>query len=205
MKCEVCNSELNNNNCDKCNPQKNESPTKGYEKLVYVVNCIFIIVLLIMLMGLFVSSGILGLLYIISLGNVDLLNEVDKMIPLVSIAIILPMILFNIILGISMYLKNKKEIYIGKYAPINKIKYVLLACFLGIAGVHRFAIKDTEGGIKRVIFTLGIPFVLYIILLILDVNLIFFGILSIVAGYSVVLSDVVIALSKVSRDGEIYI
>lgn len=116
-------------------------------------------------------------------------------------------LVFNVVMGISMNRKNKNNIYIGKYKPVKKVTYVLLAWFLGIFGIHKFIIGDKKGGIIRLIISLGIPSFITILSTLFSDGIItilsfYVNLLCIMLSYSLSISDFVIGLSRASNENK---
>lgn len=182
MKCQICGKE-NELNCFYCTNCGNKllsennyiNPTRTQEVILKVVNFIFLPVITSIVSG--------GYTILISL---------------------IILVVFNIVMGILMNRKNKNNVYIGIYKPISKITYVLITCFFGYFGVHRFMIGDKKGGITRLIITLVIPFFLATVMSKTISAGIFIIVLSwcLLLSRSLVLSDIVIGLSKVSNENK---
>lgn len=225
MKCQICKkeNEATNTFCTSCgNKILNENnyinPAKKQEIVLKIVNFILIIICSIPIFRIgyvLLSTFMLGLGSAMSgSSNVDITSYFkDGIITslLFSFCSSIIYLVFNIIMGISMNKKNKNNIYIGKYKPVKKLTYVLLAWFLGIFGIHKFVIGDKKGGIIRLIIALGVPLFTTIISEVFSVStttIISFYVTSlcVMLSYSLSISDFVIGLSKVSDNNKmIYI
>lgn len=220
MKCQTCGKENETTNtfCTDCgNSLMSDNPTKIYEIITRVGNFILFIplyiALSIFLLALFetlilaVAASFMftfgGLVTNVDIENIFIGGMETALLVFWITAVVF--IIFNIIMGILMYKKNKHKIYIGKYKSVKKVTYVLLAFFLGIYGVHRFVIGDKKGGVIRLIITLGVPFIAAFFSTIFDNSVIisfYLVIICMMISQSLALSDFVIGLSKVSNENK---
>lgn len=215
MKCLQCGTENNNNMfCTECGNRlmvSTPKPTKVHEIILRIGNFLLSIPLYIsILMFAYVLLGTV----ILGIGSatgsdvdyekffIDGTGEALLWLFVAGIGILI----LNITVGILMYKKNKNTVFIGKYKKIKKVTYALLTCFLGIYGIHRFAIKDTKGGVIRLAITIGIPFVAAILSEI-GPGVVWFYLVAIgmIISYSLVISDFTIGLSRIpEEDKKIY-
>ena len=210
--CQICGKENSNNMfCTECGNKlmvSRPKPTKVHEIILRIGNFLLSIPLYIsILMFAYVLFGTLMLGIGSATGSdVDyekfFIEGTGKALLWLFIAGI-GILIFNIILGILMYKKNKNTVFVGKYKKIKKVTYALLTWFLGIYGIHRFVVKDIKGGVIRLIITIGIPFVAAILSEI-GIGVFSFYLVGIgmIIEYSTVISDFVIGLSKVSNENK---
>lgn len=212
MHCKNCDNVIEEGTlfCKNCRMEvirESASPTKKYELIIKIVNCVLMSIygyLSMMISGL----GIILLLIIgiISTKNPDINFETAfgtffdvKVVAWFIVSVII--FIFNIIMGILMNKKNKNTITVSKFKKIKKTTYILLTFFLGMYGVHRFAIGDKKGGLIR----LGIIFggtIIIIRICEFMITSIFFILVPSFINFGLVLSDFVIGLSKISDENK---
>ena len=215
MKCLQCGTENNNNMfCTECGNKlvvSTPKSTKVHEIILRIGNFLLSIPLYIsILMFAYVLLGTLMLGIGSATGSdvdyekffIDGTGEALLWLFVAGIGILI----LNITVGILMYKKNKNTVFVGKYKKIKKVTYALLTWFLGIYGVHRFVIKDTTGGVIRLVITIGIPFISAILSEIgMGVFSFYLVAIGMIIEYSMVISDFTIGLSRVAdEDKKIY-
>lgn len=226
MKCQACGKEndMNNKFCTGCGIQllKNIiNPNKTLEIILKIVNVVLAAIDFLLI---FTYSAYVIIAGIVAIGAAsaskdysaevkDMFSGVKQSVIIIIIVLIIS-IVFNIIVGLTMYKRNKGKYYIGKYKKINKVEYVLLALFFGTLGIHRFVIGDKKGGVLRLsilIYYLFSPLLIVILIPLFPNTKILTYILTvmlfcvpvgIVIGTGLHVSDFVIGLSKVSDENK---
>lgn len=212
MICKNCGKENNmiNEFCDGCGVKLHKqetNPTKVYEIIVKVVNCILVIpfcLSIFLVLYLFLSTFLIGLGAATSGSDIDINNYfnsgIGAILTLITVSFAV-MLVFNIIMGVIMRRKNKENISVSNFKKVKKITYVLLAYFLGTYGIHRFIIGDNKGGVTRLIINIGGPIFISFIHSIFPWAF-FLILVPMIIGNGLNISDFVIGLSKVSDENK---